>query len=219
VSQAEVVFDRLSSALEFAGDYRAFVNEVEPLVRAVEPELSVERGSIDVLFDETPTASNLAMAVDEVDRDARRVVAAFERGVRPEHLRGRGVRLVPPGRGLHVERADPGSLDVVLVLGGLYQAITSQPLSFALNLAALLGYGKATLRAMNPRRRRPAREITIRLPVLPKGEHHAIEPGDQATPELPSGEGAHVEVPSSYSSVHIRMTSSDGTSIEVDCET
>jgi hypothetical protein len=59
------------------------------------------------LFAETPTAGDLARSVDETDRKARCVAAAFERNIRPEHLRGHGVRLVPTGQDLRVERALP----------------------------------------------------------------------------------------------------------------
>jgi hypothetical protein len=218
VSQAEVVFDRLSGVLEPAGDYRAFVNAVEPLVRAVEPELAVERGSIEVLFGDTPTATDLAAAVDEVDRDARRVVAAFERGVRPEDLRGRGVRLVPPSRGLRVERADPGSLDVVLVLGGLYQAITSQPLSFALNLAALISGGKkAVVRVLAPAHRKPSREMTLSLPMLPAGGRHAGGSTEAGENDLQAPPVALVQT-TGYAKLRARMTSSDGSTIEIEAE-
>jgi hypothetical protein len=98
-----------------------------------------ETAEMRITFSESPTAAALARALDETDREARRVVAGFERGVRPERLRGRGVRLVPPQFGIRVERADAGSLDVLLAFGGLYEVVTSQPFSFALNLAALRG--------------------------------------------------------------------------------
>jgi hypothetical protein len=207
------------NVLERSSVYRSFTDELDPQLRIVDRELAVESVSLSIWFSKSPTATALARSLDETDRQARRVVAGFQRGVRPESLRGRGVRLVPPALGLVVERADPGSLDLLLGLGGLYQTITSQPLAFALNLAALLGYGKATLRALDPRAK-PTKEITVKLPVVPNADHEQYDP-DRRIPRLPphtaSLNVAEAKIPSDYTRVHVHVTMPDGTAIDIDC--
>jgi hypothetical protein len=168
MGQADAIVERVreEAALHRPSDYRSFLYDFKPSVRDIDVGHSVETAEMRITFSESPTAAALARALDETDREARRVVAGFERGVRPERLRGRGVRLVPPQFGLRVERADAGSLDVLLAFGGLYEVVTSQPLSFALNLAALRGYGKAVLRAVKPGSS-GSEEISIPLPTIP----------------------------------------------------
>ncbi|MGD0452395.1 MAG: hypothetical protein ABSB69_02250 [Solirubrobacteraceae bacterium] len=215
MGQADTVVDRLvaTDALRNTGSYRSFVDYAETSVRAIDRELVVESGRIQILFSDTPTAAELARSVDEIDREARRVAAAFDRNTRPEYLRGRGVRLVPTERGLRVQRADPGSLDVVLLLGGLYQAITSQPVSFALNLAALLGGGKTVLRAVDPRRRKPTSEITVILPVMPMAARPGELKTDNDAPPPPQIAVVHA---TGTDRVRASATFADGTIFEVE---
>lgn len=218
MGKADELVERLRDEVlaERSSDYSSFVERVEPSVRAIEVSGTAETAEMVLAFPESPTATALVRRLDETDREARRVVAGFERGVRPEQLRGRGVRLVPPQFGLRVERAEPGSLDVLLAFGGLYQVVTSQPLSFALNLGALLGYGRAALRARKPDEPTSPQVLTIPLPTVPN-----LAQGDRL-----SESGGHVEllpghpavlVPSDYASVRIQYVYPDGTRLEIDC--
>lgn len=220
MAEIETVIDEMveGDLVGRIADYDSFVTEVEPLLRETEAGLEIEEAGLQLQFGTAPTAAALARALDETDRQARRVAAGIQRGVRPESLRGRGVRLVPTALGLRVERADPGSLDVVLTLGGLYQVATSQPLSFALNVAALLDYGKAAIRVFRPGRKKPTREITVRLPIMPVRDHEEYhhQPAAEHIPQLPSGE-AQVQIPSDYTTVRITMRSAGGDSVEIDC--
>jgi hypothetical protein len=186
------------------------------LLERIERDLTIENARIDIVFADIPTATALAHSLDQTDREARRVVAGFELGARPESLRGRGVRLVPTERGLRVERAEPGSLDVVLLLGGLYQAVTSQPLSFALNLAALLGYGRAVLRAVGLAGATATPEISVELPAMPVSDEAYPSGLTTGDPAPPPGV-ARVQIPSSYSNVLFRMRLADGTCVEIEC--
>ncbi|MEV4419992.1 hypothetical protein AB0L40_08450 [Patulibacter sp. NPDC049589] len=144
-----------------------------------EPNDSVElrtsgRAALHLLFDAAPAASELAEALGTVDREARRTAAAIARGVDPLELSGRA--LMRRSDGFQVQRADPGSLDVVLQASVvIYGAIVSQPLSFVLNLAALTGYGKIVRRAIVSRHERAdelilrEQEEPVRLEVPPRG--------------------------------------------------
>jgi len=223
VTQAETIVERLSRSdvLARSAEYPWFADVVDRQLRAIDLEVPVTGVSMRIRFVETPTAAALARSLDETDRQARRVVAAFERGVRPENLRGRGTRLVPPALGLVVERADPGSLDLLLGLGGLYQVVTSQPLSFALNLAALVGYGKAAVRAIDPRLPDKLSEINVHLPTLPHADHETYHPEGltlaRTTSARPPRGLAVARIPSDYTDVRIRVEYADGTSIDIEC--
>lgn len=126
-----------------------------------ERELEVSDGRIRVHFADAPVAASLAAAVGTVDLEARRAATALQRRLRPEQLRGRGARLIPPREGLIVTRADPGSLDVSLLLGGLYTVVTSQPVSFALNFGELLGLGQLAVRAVLPGGKDESAEVLV----------------------------------------------------------
>jgi hypothetical protein len=183
----------LEDEREYTADFFSF--ELEPRIRLVEGELGIESGGVDLLFAEEPTAATFARSLGTIDREARRVATGLEEVGSPDWAWGRYI--MPTKRGLRVERADPGSLHVLLALGGLYKIVTSQPLSFALNLGAMLGYARAAVRALGPGHRR-TREVTIGLPRR--------------------ADDWRVRVPADYPTVRIRLTSSDGSSIEVECE-
>src|SRR5438552_3926128 len=124
---SEVVLGRLQEwAQTGAGveNFTSFYSDVLPLVREAESGIETESASMSVLFRTSPTVGAFVDVVDTVDREARRAVAGMLRGVPPHTLRGRGVRLVPRSDGLVVEQAQPGSLDVILLLGGLYNVVT-----------------------------------------------------------------------------------------------
>src|ERR1700710_1279947 len=79
-------------------------------------QLRVEEMSIEIRFSNVPQAASLAALLERVDGEARAAPTAMERRVSPETLRGRGVRLISPGRGLTVEKATPGSLTLEMLL-------------------------------------------------------------------------------------------------------
>lgn len=112
-------------------------------------------------FADAPVAASLAATVGTVDLEARRAATALQRRLHPEQLRGRGTRLIPPREGLVVNRADPGSLDVALLLGGLYTIVTSQPVSFALNFGELLGFGQMAVKAVLPGGKEESTEVLV----------------------------------------------------------
>jgi hypothetical protein len=100
-----------------------------------------------------------------IDRECRTIAAANQAGQAAHVLRLTGAPIVPAGEGLEVKQALDGSLIVDLLLGGLYNAITGQPVSFALNLASLLGYTRAVVRRL--RGNDPPREIPVQVPPAP----------------------------------------------------
>lgn len=216
MTQAESVFKQLAAigptTLE-SDDIETFAHRLLPAIGSAERRIDVAEMSLILRLHEMPTASALARALDELDREARRVVAARRRGVRPETLRGRGVHLVPRRQGLVVERAEPGSLEVLLGLGALYQAVVSDPVSFVLNVAALMDYGKSVLRLPG---RRTEKSIVVRLPeLLPPDAHEFYTDAESDVPSPMRGE---VKIPSEYSKVTVRIKGSDGSSIKIDCE-
>jgi hypothetical protein len=126
-----------------------------------ERELEVSDGLVRVHFPHAPVAASLAATVGTVDLEARRAATALQRRLHPEQLRGRGTRLIPPREGLVVDRADPGSLDVALLLGGLYTIVTSQPVSFALNFGELIGLGQLAVKAVLPGGKEESSEVVV----------------------------------------------------------
>lgn len=111
---------------------------------------AVEHAELGLYFRDSPPATALGNTLISLDREARRIVRALDERRSPADLRKRGTRLGPTRSGLVVERAEEGSLDVVVLLGGLYGAVVSQPLSFALNLASIIQYGHLIIEAVTP---------------------------------------------------------------------
>lgn len=185
--------------------------EVAPRLRGAEMEVAqrIEDASMTLSFSESPTASALAGALAQFDRESRRTVRAFERGVSPRSLFGRGVRLKPLREGLVVEDARPGSLDVSLLLGGLYTAITSQPLSFALNLAALVSYSRATVRALLPDGKGESRDVAVIPREIPYEEAFADGVLIHTPHEV-------VFVPASMKAARIDYETRDGSKLSVE---
>jgi len=209
MTSADLVVQRLVEAASELGIPELLdLSESWASVDTLDREFEVSDAEIRVSFPEAPTAYELALTLDEIDREARRMVAALQRGLRVNALRGRGTRLVPTRDGLVVRAATPGSLDVALMLGGLYQAVTSQPLSFALNLAALVGYTRASIRTATTKRTRNA--VSVRLPR----HAEARSAGARAQAEVSQPD---ILIEGSYSRVTIRYQSDDGTWLEVDC--
>ncbi len=221
MSDAEAFLEHLIVARDIgqnSDEFGTFTDRLLPAVADAERLIDVDDMNIGLLFEQSPTASALARGLDEMDRQARRVVAASRLGVRPETLRGRGVRLVPRSQGLIVERADAGSLDVLVALGGLYQAVVSQPVSFVLNMAALMEYSKAMIRLPRPRDSK-ADGIVVRLPQLLAPQDHEVYTADGADEQLEAAVQGEIQIPSDYSRVTMRIkTSGDKSSIKIDCE-
>lgn len=177
------------------------------------PEPDVVRASVRLHFSEPPTASALAAVLQEVDRHARRTVTSFETGVPPSALFGRGVHLRPLADGLVVEQAREGSLEVVLLLGALYGAITSQPLSFALNLASLLEYSQVVVRSLLPDGKQRSKELRVAPTHRPQGSTDEAWSAD--TIEIPTPHGI-IRVPAHFEHVRCDYESPDGSKLTVE---
>jgi hypothetical protein len=183
-------------------------------LRRIDEAIEVEQATFQVHFDEPPTAAILAHLVAELDREARRVATSFERDVPLEKLQGRGTRLIPPDQGLVVEAATQGSLDLNVILGGIYQTFTGQPLSFVLNLASLLGYSRAAVRALIPAQQahedETERAVIVEVPIFYSSGRKKDEIRSRH---------ARVVVPAgTNSSIRIRVQSYDGTGVEVELD-
>jgi hypothetical protein len=180
----------------------------------VERGYAVDDASMVLRFSAPPVASALAAALLEIDREARRTATAIERRVPPEDLRGRGVRLVPLADGLVVHDAQPGSLNVLLLLGGIYSAVTSQPLSFALNVASLMGYGKLTVRGLLPdgrQRRKQGRVGPSRLRLRSGVYEEAFGPAVR----IPTPHG-DVIVPQDVEHLTLHLRGADGSEFDLE---
>lgn len=179
------------------------------LATALEP-LVVANAAMGLSFADAPTAAALSGALAEVDRNARRVATAIDRQIPPRQLFGRGKRILPPTEGLIVQRAQEGSLDLLLLLGGIYQAVISQPLSFVLNVASLLQLGRLGVRAIMPKGDEKSTELKI-APTKLDSEIHRELFGDDAI-ELPTPHGM-VRVPKKFQHVRFYLETSDGSKL------
>jgi hypothetical protein len=177
-----------------------------------EHEISIAAVEMGAHFSVAPTASALASALLELDREARRTATAIRRRVSTAELFGRGRRLEPLKDGLVVQEARAGSLDVTLALGGLYTIVTSQPLSFMLNLASLAGYGRVVVRVLTP----GGRERAHRLSVAPTGPPPPAAPGDAAM-RVPTPDG-DIVVPARFTYVKLHARGADGSIIDIEAE-
>ena len=176
-------------------------------------QLQVESVSMELRFSDVPQAAVVAGLLEKVDREARRVATGLERRISPEVLRGRGVRLIPPRQGLAVEQGRPGSLTLDLLLGGLYTIVTSQPLSFALNLSALLGYGRVLVRAVLPGGNSKSTEISV-------SSAGSSVTGAWKSPKPPlvlSTPHGPALIPDGFEYVKIEMKGADGTEVSLEC--
>lgn len=149
---------------------------------------------MELYFAEPPSAADLGNALILVDREARRVARALEERVPPSSIRGEARRFGPTHRGLVVESARAGSLDVAVQLGGIYEAVVSQPLSFVLNVASLLQYSRLVVRSF-----------------IPSGS------SSEEVLEVPTEHGP-VKVPQSMNRFRLKIVNSDGSRIEFDGE-
>jgi hypothetical protein len=173
-------------------------------------EDQVEHASMGLYFPESPSAYALATALLAVDREARRTATALERKLQPQALFGRGVRLVPPARGLVVENFEPGSLDVLMVLGGIYSVVTSQPLSFILNVASLLQYGRLAVRATLPEK---AGDRRMEVTVASAHRHANGDTESSPNPLVLTTPAGTILVPNRYSHVTLTVESTDGSRV------
>lgn len=171
------------------------------------PSLEIAGASMGLRFSEAPTASALSLALQDVDRQARRTATAIERNVPPRDLFGRGVRLQPLAEGLIVTRAREGSLDVIVLLGGLYSAATSQPLSFALNVSSLLQLTRIGVRAVLPSGKKRLKQLRVAPTHRPVGSAGQAWAAD--TIEIPTPDGV-VRVPSHFETVRFDYETADG---------
>lgn len=199
---------------------RALRDAAEPHGEVAEPEqwiyaervvrFPVEAAAVRLRFDAPPPAAALATALVDVDRAARRTATALDRRVPPSALFGRGTRLVPPAQGLVVEDARPGSLDVDMLLGGIFGFVVGQPMSFVLNVASLLQYGRLAIRAILPSGGNETAEVQVAPTVPDRGDRPLQLRG---TIQVPTPHGM-VSVPESFRYVRIEFKSTDGTRLE-----
>jgi len=109
---------------------------------------------------------------------------------------------------LAVKRAEPGSLDIELLFGGLYTVITSQPVSFALNFADLLGYGRLAVKAILPGDNEETTEVVF---TSQSGSYVGVRDGQTLLVPTPHGP---LVVPDDFS-VDLEMDFPDGTRLSL----
>jgi hypothetical protein len=200
--------DELLRVLEDATGKTGRIETPWDWIYAPATNISADEVTIHLRFRDPPSAGAIAYALAEVDRQARRTVTAMERQTTPSALFGRGVRLRPVSEGLRVVDARPGSLDVDLILGGLYAVVLSQPVSFVLNLVSLLQYGHVLVRVVRPNRKQEQREIEVAHTERPQYAEPAEGTISVAGPYGP------ISVPDRFEHVRVNVRTSDGTTFE-----
>lgn len=208
--------EKVLRALEEAARGGDVVHDAGALIEAGRgARFDVSDASMRIFFSKAPTASALSAALEEIDRQARRTATALEKKRPPSTLFGRGVHLKPLADGLVVERADAGSLDVLLLLGGLYGTVISDPVSFALNVSSLLGYGRMAFRAVLPSGKERHRDVLVAPTSPPQGLDDNKWPAD--TIEVPTAYGT-IRVPTNLKTVSFVYEAADGTKLAIHAE-
>ncbi len=177
--------------------------------------LRVTSASVSLHFSQAPTASSLAAALQDIDRHSRRVATAFEQQVPPAKLFGRGVHLKPLADGLIVESAAPGSLDVEMTLGAIYTLVISNPISFALNLASLMKFGRVGVKALLLEGE--SRRASLRVAPTPDPSSAMPDSWSADVIEIPTVHGV-VRVPTHMASMRLTYRGPDGTELTVEAE-
>jgi hypothetical protein len=215
VYTAQLVVRELAEAARHTEKIRSFEEFEQVVTRRVtqaERSLEISEAELGIVFSETPSVAAVVDALSQIDREARRVAAGFRDDVSPNQLRGRGVRLVPRAEGLVVRDASAGSLDIVILLGALYSLVTSQPVSFALNIAALLGYSKMVIQAVLPSQDAGETELEVPpLDVLDSVEVTDV-PDESALVSTPFGP---VIIPKDFEYLRIDYKGRDGTELKI----
>lgn len=101
------------------------------LPRIVDESVAVQSAEVVLYFATAPTAGSLAYSLENIDREARRLATAIGQDRPVEELYGRGTRLIERSKGLIVQDARAGSLEVTIGFGWLAAIVMSDPVSSA----------------------------------------------------------------------------------------
>lgn len=166
----------------------------------------IHDASITLQFADAPTARTLSIALLHLDREARRTAQSIQEDIPPWIMRAHRRRLRPSREGLVVKDARSGSLEVLLLFGCLQSAVTSQPISFALNLAALIGYTRTVIRAILPNGQEERRAVEV-----------VREPPEEYTRGIVFRDSSReVFIPMELNAAKIRFKADDGSELQIE---